>query len=703
MSEVGYEGQSVLRVAVLPARVAYLVRDDSESGVRRAVQEACTRWGGMSEPIIPVKPGGEIDPWWLQVVTVAAVDEAVNVDVEAEGVAAAREALGLEVVPLASIDRAGTGMFTMHPGGVGSAITDDINAFVIAQADGTLCDVVGAGDLTDDHFSSLNDSHLSVRRAPDDQLARAQLSQTTLVERTMAQFGEHAARNGPSTCPAVVWVTEPSSIDDCLFFWNLRALRPVRFTTVPMLLLPVDQVQHWLGFADQLGHALARPDQFAPDVIICSESVAEPKLHEIASHLSLQHTTGDVRSGSHAPAPNRQPPFTYRSDIDPRIWFVFERTYGQLTEIDAHLFRDMTTVRFASPVTFGTGGLTLIRLWGLPFDTLPQRPAIAATVMPNAVWNRGAIQMQTFAQADYRLEFHVPSLSEVTDRVLKESTRSYELSDKGDLASALRDSADTAVLLEPWIFEVITKLTTPRSKDLLRELQRLRSQGAVDDELAELAAHWGGRVDRRYLSVSQLSLPASANTSAVIERLCEVGWAERGLQVICHACGLSSFVHLTSTFDRATCPGCQGSARYNAERSLTIYYRLNSYLDRASDQGVLPHLLVANVLSRQQPKSYFLPGINVRFDDAEAEADVFGITSAQVLAGEIKTKSADFTPEQLERDAHLSKRLGADIHLLASTEAVPAEVSSAAKEICDSLGLTMLLLQKDDLRPDMSS
>ncbi|MGO8957280.1 MAG: hypothetical protein ACLQFR_07920 [Streptosporangiaceae bacterium] len=704
MSDVGYEGQSVLRIAVLPARVAYLVRDGSESGARRAVQEACTRWAGASEPIIPVKQGGEIDPWWRQVASVAAVDEAVNVDVAEADVAATGEALGIDVIGLADIDRAGTGMFTMHPGGIGPANTSDVNSFVIAPAPGTLCDVVGAGDLTEAHMRTLNDAYLSVRRAPDDQIARAQLGQTTLLDRTKMQFGEHSSRSGPSACPAVVWVTDTGSVEDCLFFWNLRALRPLRFQTVPMLLLPVDQVQHWLGFSDQLAHVLARPAQFAPDVVMRSISVPESKLDETAAHLSLQRTTDEVRSGMHSPAPNRQPPFTYRTDVDPRLWFVFERTYGQITQVDAHLFRDTTTIRFTSPVSFSTGGAALIRIWGPPFDALPRRPAIAAAVEGSAVWSHGAIQLKTFAQDEYWLELHVPSLSEATDRVLRESARTYELSDKGRLGSALRDSADTAVLLEPWMFEVITKLTTPRSRDLLRELKRLRSEGVVDDELADLAARWGGRASRRYQSPSQLSLPAHANASALLERLCQVGWAERGLQAGCPACGMATFIELTSTSDQATCPGCHSPARYDADSSLVVYYRLNSYLDRASDQGVLPHLLVDAVLSRREPKSYFIPGIQIRFaDDTEAEMDIFGISNAQVIAGEVKTKAVDFTAEQLERDARLSKRVGADIHVLACMDALPESVADDAKQIFDSLDLALLILGKDDLRPGMSA
>ncbi len=704
MADVEYLGQRSLRVAVLPARSVYLIADSSASGLRRAVQEACTRWGGMSEPIIPVKLGGEVDRWWRQVAGVASVDQAVNVDLPPEDAAAAAVALGLELVPLAEIDRSGAGMFTVHPGTVGPPFTADFNAYVIACKEGSLCDVVAAGDLTDDHLDSLDSNLLSVRRAPDDQIARAQLGVgRTLIERTMDQFGEHASRNGPMACPAIVWVSEPDSVKDCLFFWNLRALRPVWLETVPMLLLPVDQVQYWLGFADQLGHVLARPAQFAPDVAIWSLTVEQEKLRETASHLDLELTSEDPRTGVRDPAPLRRPPFTYRTDVNVRQLFVFERTYGRIAELDVHLFKGITTVRFSSPVSFSSGGLALVRLWGSPFEGLPRRPAVAELVAPGGAWSHGAIQIRALALDDYRLELHVPDLQETVTALLDDATASHVLSDKGQLGLALQESAEVSVLLEPGVFEVITRLTTPRSQELQRELAELRAESAIDEKIAKLAESWGGRAERRYRSASQINLAKRFNAPGVLERLCEVGWAERGLRILCPKCGLRTFILLTETSSRATCPGCQSPARYDISSTLTIYYRLNSYLDRASDQGVLPHLLVIAELTHQHPRSYFLAGTNLRFEsDDEAEVDIFGVRTGEVVAGEVKTKAADFTAEQIARDTELSKRLGATTHLLAAIDDVPDNIATVAKEACHSLALNLIVLQKADLRPGMT-
>jgi hypothetical protein len=258
------------------------------------------------------------------------------------------------------------------------------------------------------------------------------------------------------------------------------------------------------------------------------------------------------------------------------------------------------------------------------------------------------------------------------------------------------------VTLEPGIFAAIRELTTPRSKELLRELRKLRADGAVDEGLAEIAAHWGGRSERRHRSGEQLKGALKASAARVLERLCGAGWAERGLRVICGTCGLPSFVPFPQTADRAICPGCSSPASYETGSTLSVYYRLNSHLDLLSDQGVLPHLLTIAALERQGRRSYFLPGIDVWFgadDKDHAEVDIFGVRDGQVLAGEVKTSASEFTPEQITRDITLSSLLEADIHVLAATGEIPKKTVEKAEQECKVAGLSLFVLQRADLLP----
>jgi hypothetical protein len=192
----------------------------------------------MTEPIVPVKPGGEFDPWYGQVVPLARVDAAVNVDVPPEDASSAAAKLDLELVPLADIDRTGLPAFTVHPAWVGPAHEQRYVPYTIPREGAALWQVIGAGDMTAEHISTLPADSLYVGRYTDDQVARAQLDGSTLIQRTCAQFAENWASGGHAHGPAVVWVTDPDSFLDCINFWNLRALRPLRFASVPMLMIP---------------------------------------------------------------------------------------------------------------------------------------------------------------------------------------------------------------------------------------------------------------------------------------------------------------------------------------------------------------------------------------------------------------------------------------------------------------------------------
>lgn len=566
-----------------------------------------------------------------------------------------------------------------------------------------LWEVVGAGDLTEEHVESLRAGTLYTRRPHQDEVARAQLSGWTLVERTCSQFAEHWAR-GLESGPAVVWVTEPGSFADCIFFWNLRALRPLRYDSLPMLLLPVGQVQHWLHFAAELGHVLERPDQFEPDVAVCSLAVSEADLHETAAELELHHHEGEPRIGHAWPAAARKPPFTYLLGLNARRWLAFERSYGQVTDVDVQLFRGTTTVRFASPVEFRAGGTALVRQSGALLDGLPRHPAVAERIIKDGTWRDGALQITAQAVNDYQFAMHVPELAEVTAALLSAVTTRHALSaKKGQAGMAWLQQTDISPLAQPGVFAATRALTTPRSKELLRELRKLRQDGAADDELTEIAAHWGGRSERRYRSANQLQRDAAVvQAAAALERLCAAGWAERGLGVTCGACGLPSFVPLAEATARATCPGCSSPAEYETGSALAVYYRLSSHLDLLSDQGVLPHLLTIAALQRQGNQSHFLPGVDVWFsadDTDKAEADIFGVRDGKVLSGEVKTGASQFTTQQVTRDVKLSSRLGADTHILAATDDIPAEVTELARELCTASGLALLVLGKTDLLP----
>jgi len=467
-----------------------------------------------------------------------------------------------------------------------------------------------------------------------------------------------------------------------------------------MLIIPSGVVQHWLEFPDQLAHVLERPDEFAPDVLLRSASVPEAVLDETASLLGLERYTGTPRIGRRIGVSMRKAPFTYTVNLDPRTWLTFERSYGILTDVDVQLFRGTTTVRFSSPVTFRGGGKALVRLSGAALEGIPRRAAVANLIQTGSAWHDNALQLTALAVNDYLFELHIPELPEVTNAVLNESTTRHQLSVKGKPGMAWLDRTDIGPLREPRVFSAIRELTTPRIRRLTRELQKLRKEGAVDEDIAEIAARWGGRMERSYKSVEQLEFVPKEIGAHVLERLCDVGWAERGLRLICGLCGLHSFVPLPDTSGRAICPGCGSFGEYDKSSTLTVYYRLNSYLDLLSDQGVLPHLITIAALKSAGKSSHFLPGIDTWFSDGgQREADIFGVRDGQILSGEVKTSASEFTHEQIVHDVDLSSMLGADLHIMAATDVISGETQEDARRECETRELGLIVLQRGDLLP----
>jgi len=268
---------------------------------------------------------------------------------------------------------------------------------------------------------------------------------------------------------------------------------------------------------------------------------------------------------------------------------------------------------------------------------------------------------------------------------------------------ALAESEAIMALREPGVLEAITQLTTPRSESMLRELLAIRAEGIADNALEEIAARWGGRSRRRNRAADQLQPGKGVKAVKVLEKLCAVGWAERGLTLTCQTCRVISFIPLATTAGAPTCPGCSSPGLYDVRAGLNVHYQLNSYIDLASDQGVLPHLLVAAALRNKHPETFLLLGTKVfPNDDKPPEVDIFGVCNGEVLAGEVKTKATDFTDDQIARDTELSHRIGADTHLLAAVDEVPVEVVANAQQACDRLGLKLMILQKADLRPGMA-
>lgn len=693
--EPGTIETTTARVAVVPSRVGYLIAAGSSDGFRRAVREASTRWAGQTEPIIPVLRRRGLAPAWRQMLEFAKVDCLVNVDAPAEVAARAGSSMSLPVISIKNIDRSGPSRWTTHPANVADLSQRSNGSTMACASDAALWQIAAGGDLSEESFAEVKSTGFTRRPRTEDEVGRAQLGNSTLLDRGVEQFGEHQATNGPGPSPAFLWITRPNSVKDCVWFWNCRSLRPLTFDRLPMHLLPHRGLDAWVGFGDQLQATLERAADIEPDLIVCSLSVDDAELASIVEQLGLRPSIKKLRTAQRFPPPPvRSAPFTYKLGIDPREFVLFAREYGRTTDAVVHVGGPRTILRVESPVRFTGSGYALVRLSSAAFEHIPRVPATATTFMRNATWVGSALQIATNATSPYQLEFRVPTLQEATWTVLNANTSSASLSDKGRLAHRLKETIDDGTIeLDESAFDFLAALMTPRSKELQKELERVKATGAEDTELLELATMWGGRSQRRHRSVNELKGVVGKRAYDLSEGLAAAGWVERGLEIRCTECSIRSFVALGKVQSAADCPACSSRQEFTKGPGLAVQYRLNGLVDRALDQGVVPHLMANAALQARDARTDLLLGVDVEFGPTAAEVDLFGVHGGLVVSGEVKTSPAEFTPTQLERDVDISKRLGADWHLIASPRALQADLLERVWRRVKPRGMALAVIQ----------
>ncbi|MFL6139663.1 MAG: hypothetical protein ACJ74O_17945 [Frankiaceae bacterium] len=645
----------------------------------------------MTELILPVRRDGRLVAPWRQMLDAAAVDGLVDVDVGSAAKLVA-EHVDRQLTPLRFIDKSGATRFSTHPSELPD--WDPADGPVIATSQRTLWEVATAGDVTDEHgLGSWEDGFRLRRPTTDDQVWRAALHRTTLLDCTLGGLDEIRSHDGLMAIPTLLWATR-GSLRDCLTFWNLRALRPVGRGRPPMMLLPIDDVSAWTDLVPSVLARLARPEEFSPDVILASHTVDEADLHRLAAHLGLRASSRGMYAGQNWSAPVRQAPFTYLVNQNVLPWLLFDREYGAGTEVLAHFHQGAGSLRFASPVRFRrVGGRALLRLRSAAFGPYPRRSVAAQGILQAADWYHAALQVGVPTRIEYRFELGLPPLLDVLTGHLRSVASTHELSDKGRLAVGLQAEPPLADLRHPGLAVCVTALTTPRSRALVRDLKRLRAEGFTDADIRQVSDAWGNRGPRSYRSTRDLAGSIGAQATSAAETLAKIGWAERGLEANCPRCGLRSFVPLDTVTGPARCPGCRAAASYTViGPSLEMYYRLDTFVDRASDQGAVPHVIAAAVLLALDPDTAVLPGVELTFPDgAKAEVDLVGVHAGQIFAGEVKTRPGAFTNEQLDRDMALTARLGADLHILAAPVISP-ELARRARRRANEAGLQLLVL-----------
>jgi hypothetical protein len=131
----------------------------------------------------------------------------------------------------------------------------------------------------------------------------------------------------------------------------------------------------------------------------------------------------------------------------------------------------------------------------------------------------------------------------------------------------------------------------------------------------------------------------------LLGRLSEIGVVKRGFHASCPSCITPAWYPLATIHKNLTCPGCSHvfplPVQYPPGSGLELgwEYTLNSLVNRAMDQDVLPSVLALYHETKPECLSFFVPGLELcRTGNAnpEIEFDYLFIREQALFCGECK-------------------------------------------------------------------
>ncbi|HXN02863.1 MAG TPA: hypothetical protein VN973_13390 [Candidatus Dormibacteraeota bacterium] len=632
--EVTYLGQAFIDFALRPVRLAYLIQDGSATSATAAIEEATSRWGGITEILLPYSDGGEIDPVFIAAARVNPPDHfTIAGDMPTEALRRKLEQqVGGSLVPLSDVQ--------LNPfGGLHQLAVTPVDPprrslmSLPASASDPIVRQAACGVVRDDALANWR-SYQAVQFVPDAMSsAMAQVAGAACVDGTRAQLDDLTGSVWRHS-PAVVWVCAEASLQDAIDFWNTRASMQLGYGRM-IVCAVTPEVLLDRSFGDALERALSTEAlQPEPDIWLASATIDQAQCRELANAIGWEiFTENTLTVGFGGAIPDRKGSRKVAVRPSPLRNLLGSHRVGQSVRLLINLERARTVVASTSPVAFTRpiGGPIRARFSGTYDFSLPPGESVGKLFHPNAVAVGGAVELVSNTQALFEFHLSVPTRAKLLAASMRDAGMEVSASDKGLLAEGvMARMPDLEVLRHPFVQKCIEALTTHRLAYDIAELRKHFNEPS-DVALEDIAGRLQNvrQVARPLRDIASRAAIKVSEAAPAIEVLVAAGIVRRGMLAECGTCGMSSFIELADVTQAIACPGCGSPAAVGTDPNRgesELYYRLNSLVDRASDNGVITHLLAVAALRRRDPKGHVNPGVNLVTSGGQAqEADLLAL------------------------------------------------------------------------------
>jgi hypothetical protein len=291
-------------------------------------------------------------------------------------------------------------------------------------------------------------------------------------------------------------------------------------------------------------------------------------------------------------------------------------------------------------------------------DRFPASPAVATAIRPDAWFSRWGLTAiigglsNGSGYDDYRVPREWDALTWwFSDRGY--SIGSGQAGRYGETMIASIDGIENVrAFATSQAYRVLQKLALKNSKKVARHILKLIAERAPSE--AELLASFrelGISDDLKGIPRSLRQLQADSELgprdtlAQTVDSLVRLGAIRRGLYLECSNCGAADWYALRVLDEKVECSGCRYAfyipAVHKDGSELQFQFRLNTLINRAVDQDVLPSVLTLFHLSRDQRAACRCLGVELsRNEVIEHEFDVLFVARGAVYGAECKASGA---------------------------------------------------------------
>lgn len=748
------ESSYKLRTNIRPVRHAYFVSSRSASQLERAMGWCCTQWGGISNLIIPVSSAGRIAPLYEHLLKMVEPDVLVSyMPQESESGRRRHDHLVSYLAGLwpnkqtSLLDKHFEQFdYAAHPLNLISAADAQAQEFTDCEFRGPpeehliLLALFGRvlEDQVNDYATELRYGRMPAAADSQDFWQRQMREDYFASPINLTGYGFRPYRvEQPSLHFAAHFeVVFGDSLPSLCFFWNLRAIHEsTRFPgdeTRTLLFMPrraLNDPDMLHGFAEALHSAPALQAESNLDLIVyfTERTALQAWEDAIAEGSDFVRLTEDVkvnlpvRRPAEAQRADHSRPLTYgRYQLHLPVGF-YEGVPAEIPRaIPLRLGQNEIRIEPSATYSKRPGQHVMLDLESEVWSRYPKYLEVAKIVNGNAKFSRyGVTFLSDVPMRPSEFHFNLPTEWETLVAFFQHGGLMINESDKTHYLEAvvqLIGGLDSVPMLASAQAMLLLQSLAVRPADrVAKRLKRELGQAALDEEQIAEALRDSPIVAE--LSTSSRSYkqladgPLSQYRQALLPLLAELskaGVVRRGHQLPCAVCGLTGWHPLNTLDELVRCPGCGSSFALPVElppgSELQTHYVLNSLVNRAFDQGVIPALIAMSHVARANAPAYCkTAALEMRRAGSPALAgdlDFVMFAKGRLLAGEAKSGSRLATKDYAT--AEIAAQAGFDEYFFCTVSKFDDEALKGIEDLRERLasggdGMQVTVLSGDDL------